>query len=92
MSVGLHKNCSFKIEVSRNPIPWLIQPKLTSLRKFVRGKINQCVQNKHYGGKETQEATALFRRLAFLCKSLGNSHCHLVAIIGPISNVISMIA
>lgn len=49
---------SFKIEFSRHTIPWLIQSKLISSRKFVRGKINQFVQNKHYGEKETQEATA----------------------------------
>jgi hypothetical protein len=79
----------------RNPIPWLIPFELRSARKAVRQKMEQCVKNGNYGRKQKQGVT-LFERLAFLYESLeipreGFTDCHLVAIVGLMSNVINII-
>ena len=79
----------------RNPIPWLIPFELRSARKAVRQKMEECVENGNYGRKAKQGVT-LFERLAFLYESLeipreGFTDCHLVAIVGLMSNVINII-
>ena len=83
------------LETLRNPIPWLIPSELRSARKAVRWKIDQCVENGNYGRKEEQGVT-LFERLAFLYESLEIpreefTDCHLVAIVGLMSNVINIL-
>lgn len=93
-------HCSYRLfiqnlETLRNPIPWLVPSELRSARKFVREKIDRFVQDEAYKG-EDQEAT-LFARLASLYESLeipqeGFTDCHLVAIVGLMSNVINMIS
>lgn len=80
------------LETLRSPISWLIPYELTSARKFVREKITQCIQDESYGA----QGATLFAQLSMLYKSLeipqeGFTDCHLVAIVGLMSNVINMI-
>lgn len=84
------------LETLRNPITWLIPSELRSAREYVRKKIDQSVQDEAYGGHRNQGST-LFGRLALLYESLeipreGFIDCHLVAIVGLMSNVINMIS
>lgn len=94
--VHLYRIFIQNLEALRNPIPWLISSELISSRKLVRETIDQCVKDGAYGKKEIQGAT-LFAQLAALYESLdipqeGFTDCHLVAIVGLMSNVINMLA
>jgi cytochrome P450 len=93
-SLSVYRLFIQNLEALRNPIPWLIPLELRAARKIVRQKIEQCVENGNYG-KEKQGVT-LFERLAFLYESLeipreGFTDCHLVAIVGLMSNVINIL-
>ncbi|KAK2750850.1 hypothetical protein CKAH01_17920 [Colletotrichum kahawae] len=80
------------LEELRNPITWLIPKDYTLARDSVRKAIGQAVRDEAYG----KEQTTLFGHLATLYGSLdipqeAFTDCHLVAIVGLMSNVINMI-
>ncbi|KAM4058610.1 cytochrome p450 [Hirsutella rhossiliensis] len=81
------------LETLRNPITPLIPSQLFSAREYVRNKITQSAHGKAYG----HQGATLFERLALLYESLeipqeGFSDCHLVAIVGLMSNVINIVS
>ncbi|GAB7357361.1 hypothetical protein MBLNU459_g8307t2 [Dothideomycetes sp. NU459] len=83
------------LEALRNPFTWFIPAELRSARKHVRETVDQCVRADAYGKQSSQEIT-LFRQLASLYESLdipreAFTDCHLIAIVGLMSNVINMI-
>lgn len=83
------------LEALRNPISFLIPSDLRSARDYVRRTLDQAATDGAYGD-EAQTPT-LFQRLAFLYEthgvlSDGFTDCHLVAIVGLLSNVINIMA
>lgn len=79
------------LEDLRNPFTWFVPSELRVARKYVREQIELSVQTEAYG-----QDTTLFRRLAHLYESLeipreNFTDCHLVAIVGLMSNVINII-
>ncbi|KAL7940230.1 cytochrome P450 [Trichoderma barbatum] len=81
------------LETLRNPITFFIPSEVRSARKYVRKKIAQSAFDEAYGGEDV----TLFERLALLYDSLEIppecfSDCHLVAIVGLMSNVINIIS
>ncbi|EHK22052.1 uncharacterized protein TRIVIDRAFT_151265 [Trichoderma virens Gv29-8] len=81
------------LETLRNPITFFIPSELRLAREYVREKIAQSAFNEAYGGEDV----TLFERLALLYDSLEIppecfSDCHLVAIVGLMSNVINIIS
>ncbi|KAK2037097.1 cytochrome P450, partial [Colletotrichum somersetense] len=83
------------LEDLRNLIPWLIPSELVLARAYVRNKIDDAVREEAYGELGAQKTT-LFGHLARIYESLevpreGFTDCHLVAIMGLMSNVINLI-
>jgi cytochrome P450 len=82
------------LETLRNPISFLVPRGLFSAREYVRKKLDKAAEDEAYGD-EIQEPT-LFKRLSVLYETLelpqeGFTDCHLVAIVGLMSNVINII-
>jgi cytochrome P450 len=82
------------LETLRNPISFLVPRELFSAREYVRKKLDKAAEDEAYGD-EIQELT-LFKRLSVLYETLelpqeGFTDCHLVAIVGLMSNVINII-
>ena len=78
----------------QNPISFLIPKKLFVARDYVRQKIEQAVQDEAYG--TPAQGSTLFEDLAHLYQDLeipksAFTDCHLVAIVGLMSNVINMV-
>lgn len=83
------------LEALRNPIGFLIPRSICSARAYVRSKLDQAAKDEAYGS-ESQGFT-LFRHLASLYEAhevptAGFTDCHLVAIVGLLSNVINIVA
>lgn len=79
------------LEALRNPVPFLVSSELRSARKSVREELDRAVLEEAYGDQD--QAPTLFRRLTLLYETLEISpdaftDCHLVAIVGLLSNVI----
>lgn len=82
------------LETFRNPFSFLVPTELFSAREYVRNKLDEAAEDDAYGGN-IHEPT-LFKRLSVLYESLelpqeGFTDCHLVAIVGLMSNVINII-
>jgi hypothetical protein len=83
------------LEALRNPIFFLIPGSFRSARDYVRRTLEQAAADGAYGD-ESQTPT-LFQRLALLYEAHGVAtdgftDCHLVAIVGLLSNVINIMA
>ncbi|KAF9695157.1 hypothetical protein EKO04_006983 [Ascochyta lentis] len=83
------------LEALRNPVTFLVPRHLRSARAYVRESLDQAAVNNAYG-LESQGRT-LFNRLAALYEAhgvppAGFTDCHLVAIVGLLSNVINIMA
>ncbi|KAF3053260.1 hypothetical protein E8E11_006533 [Didymella keratinophila] len=81
------------LEALRNPVFFLSPRDLRSARDYVRRTLDRAAADGAYGD-ESQSLT-LFQRLAFLYEAHGVSadgftDCHLVAIVGLLSNVINI--
>jgi hypothetical protein len=81
------------LEPLRNPIPFLIPSRLRSARDLVRQRLHNAAREETYGAED--EEPTLFMRLATLYEAHGVSpraytDCHLVAIVGLLSNVINI--
>lgn len=81
------------LEALRNPIPFLVSSELQSARKSVREELGRAVLEEAYGDRD--QAPTLFKELALLYEGLeippeAFTDCHLVAIVGLLSNVIHM--
>ncbi|KAK3337803.1 cytochrome P450 [Cercophora scortea] len=82
------------LEAFQNPITFLIPKKYFAAREFVRETLDKAAKRETYGS-DAEEPT-LFKRLTFIYESLdcpkeGYTDCHLVAIVGLMSNVINII-
>lgn len=83
------------LEALRNPIPFLIPSRLRAARNLVRQRLDNAAREETYGAED--EEPTLFMRLATLYEAHGVSprgytDCHLVAIVGLLSNVINIMA
>lgn len=83
------------LEALRNPIFFLIPGSLRSARDYVRRALDQAAADGAYGDKS--QTPTLFQRLSLLYEAHGVAadgftDCHLVAIVGLLSNVINVMA
>ncbi|KAF2751719.1 cytochrome P450 [Sporormia fimetaria CBS 119925] len=88
---GFHSD----LEALRNPIPFLIPSRLRSARNLDRQRLDNAAREETYGAED--EKPTLFMRLATLYEVHGVSprgytDCHIVAIVGLLSNVINIMA
>lgn len=79
------------LEALSNPVPFLVPRDLKTARETFRMELDQAIEKEAYGG-ENQDPT-LFYRLSGLYETLkvpqeAFADCHLVAIVGLMSNVI----
>ncbi|KAF3042236.1 hypothetical protein E8E12_010026 [Didymella heteroderae] len=83
------------LEALRNPLFFLIPRNLRLAREYVRRTLDQAAADEAYGDKS--QLPTLFQRLAIVYEvhgvpSDGFTDCHLVAIVGLLSNVINIMA
>ncbi|KAJ4339493.1 hypothetical protein N0V87_003191 [Didymella glomerata] len=83
------------LEALRNPIFFLIPGNFRSARDYVRRTLEQAAADGAYG--DESQIPTLFQRLALLYEAHGVAtdgftDCHLVAIVGLLSNVINIMA